>query len=110
MLEPSEVIALPCDMVLNDIPVRSVQIRNMRDSQEDFEVVVTDRILGLFALHAGFEIDVREADSDWRRVSLDELKGMLTRNGLLAIGDLPRASEIAQCRLFARVDDIQIPH
>jgi hypothetical protein len=109
MPEPSELVDLPCDMVLNGIPMRSVQIRNSRDSHEDFEILVTDPTLGSFALHSGFEIDVRESDSDWRRVSLDELKGMLTRIALLKIEDLPNASEIAECRLFAQVDDIEIP-
>ena len=100
----------PCELLLNGMSVRSVTIRQTTESDGDFDVVVTDSILGAFALHSDFEIDVQEADAGWRRVSLDELKGILKRRNLLPIEDLPRASEIAECRLFARVDDIQIPH
>jgi hypothetical protein len=109
MARSSELDDVPCDIKVNGSPFRSVNVRNVPDHPDDFDVLVTDPTLRSFALHAGFDIDVRDSDSAWRRVSLDELKGMLTRSALLAIGDLPKASEIAECRLFARVDDIEIP-
>jgi hypothetical protein len=62
-------------------------------------LVVTEPVLSLFALHSGFDIDVRESELVWRRVCLDELQGNADKERLLAIGDLPKASEIAECRL-----------
>jgi hypothetical protein len=110
MPEHSNVDEVPCNLIVNGVPFRSVSIRNGPDNPDDFDVVVCERVLGLFALHSGFEIEVCEPGSGRRRVSLDGLKRMLAKNALLALGDLPKASEIAECQLFARVDDIQIPH
>jgi hypothetical protein len=98
-----------CDLLLNGVRIKCLGIRQGAESAGDLEVVVTDPVLGPFALHSGFEIDVPEPDSNWRRVSLDELKGILRSKYLLSADDLPKASEMAECRLFARVDDIQIP-
>jgi hypothetical protein len=109
MPEPSEANEVTCDLRLNGVPLQSVSIRNRPDYPDNFDLVVTDPVVGPFALNPDFEIDVRESDSDWGRVSLDELKGIITRTALLKIEDLPKASEIAECRLFARVDDIEIP-
>ncbi len=97
------------ELLLNGVRIKSLGIRQGAESAGDLDVVVTDPVLGPFALHSGFEIDVPEPDSNWRRVSLDELKGILKSRYLLSADDLPKASEIAECRLFARVDDIQIP-
>jgi hypothetical protein len=98
-----------CELLLNGVSIRTVRVRQGAESTGDFEVIVTDLILGSFALHSCFEIDVPEPDSGWRRVSLDELKGILRNRYLLPADDLPKASDIAESRLFARVDDIQIP-
>jgi hypothetical protein len=110
MPEPSEVGAVSCDVIVNGVLFRSVNIRNRSDTCDDFDVVVTDPMLGKFALHDGFDIDVREPVSDRQRVSIEELKGILANGALAAVGDLPTASEIAECHLFVGVDDIQLPH
>jgi hypothetical protein len=110
MSEHSQPDEISCDILINGVPFRSARIRKRPGYPHDFDVVVTEPMLGQFALHAGFEIDVRESDSVWQRVSLDELKGILTRSVSQAVGDLAKAAEIAECRLFAGVDDIQIPH
>jgi hypothetical protein len=99
----------PCELLLNGVRVQSVRTRQGAESGSDFDVVVTDPMIGSFALHSGFEIDVHELDSSWRRVSLEELKASLKSKNLVPVDDLPKASEIGECRLFARVDDIQIP-
>jgi len=99
-----------CELLVNGVSMRSVRIRQGAESAGDFDVIVTDPMVGCFALHSGFDIDVHEPDLSWRRVSLDELKGLLKNRNLLPAGDLPNASEAAECRLFARVDDIEIPH
>jgi hypothetical protein len=100
----------PCELLVNGVPVQSVRIRQGTESGDDLDVVVTDPVVGCFTLHSGFDIDIHQPDQSWRRVSLDALKGILKDKYLLPADDFPNASEIAGCRLFARVDDIQIPH
>jgi hypothetical protein len=109
MRDPSG-LDVPCELLLNGVSVRRVAIRQPADAVADFDVVFTDPVLGSFSLHSGFDIDMRELDLNWRRVSLEELKGILRRSSPLRSEDLPKASEIAESRLFARVDDIEIPH
>jgi len=99
----------PCELLVNGVSIRTVRVRQAAEPAGDFDVVVSDSMLGSFALHFGFEIDVHEPDLGWRRVSLDELKGILRSRYLLPAEDLPKGSDIAECRLFARLDDIQIP-
>jgi len=89
--------------------MRSVRFRQNTESAADLEVLVNEPVLGEYSLHSGFEIQLHEPDAGWRQVSLEELKGILKRRYLLPADDLPKASDIAECRLFARVDDIQIP-
>jgi len=100
----------PCELSLNGMRVRFVRIRHAKDSAADIDVLVTDPKFGAFALHSDFEIDLHDPGSSLRRVSLDELKEILKEKYLLTADDLPKASNMAECRLFARVDDIQIPH
>lgn len=109
MHDLSDLGDLSCELLLNGVPVRSVRIRQIAESDGDFDLVVRDVMLGSFALHSDFEIDVHELGSSWRRISLEKLKGIVKSRNLLPIDDLPKASELAECRLFARVDDIQIP-
>ena len=109
MVDQSSLDDIPCELLLNGVFVRSVRIRRAAEPGVDFDVVVTDPGVGCFALHRGFEIDLHEPDATWRRVSLQELKGILKSRYLPSSDDLPKASEGAECRLFARVDDIQIP-
>ena len=54
-------------------------------------------------------VSVQGHTPGWRQVSVEELKRILKSRYLLPADDLPKASDIAECRLFARVDDIQIP-
>ena len=110
MPEHSEFGKVPCDLVVNGMPVGSVSLRHRPNPPDDFDVVVIDPILGAFALHSGFEIDVPDPDSVWRRVSLAEFKSSLKQDALLAADDLPNSSEVAECRLFAGISDICIPN
>lgn len=110
MRESSALEDFSCELLLNGVSVRRVAIRQTAESVADFDVIFTDPVLGSFSLHAGFDIDMREDDLNWRRVSLEELKGILRRNSLLRFENLPKGSDIAEGRLFARVDDIEIPH
>ena len=109
MSDPFALDEFSCELRVNGVSIPTVRIRQGAESAGDLDVVVTDPVVGCFALHSGFEIDVPEPDSGWRRVSLDELKGIFRSRYLLPADDLPKASDIAESRLFARVDDIQIP-
>jgi len=109
MRDSSAFAQFPCDLLLNGVPMRSVRFRQNTESAADLEVLVNEPVLGEYSLHSGFEIQLHEPDAGWRQVSLEELKGILKRRYLLPADDLPKASDIAECRLFARVDDIQIP-
>ena len=110
MFDPSALDAFPCELMLNGVSVQSVRIRETAEAGGDFDVIVTDPVLGDFALHTGFEIAVHQPDSSWRQVSLAAFKSSLKESALLAAGDLPTTSELAECRLFARVSDIRIPN
>ncbi len=101
---------LPCELLLNGVRVQGVRIRQTKQSLGDFDIVVSDPVLGAFSLHSGFDINVHQPDSGWRKVSVDELRMILKDRNLLPAKDLPKVSEITECRLFARVDDIEIPH
>jgi len=81
--------------------MRSVQIRNVPHSCEDFEIMATDPAVGVFALHAGFEIDLGEPGSAWRRVSLDEFKSII-RQHWFAGEDLPNASDSSRSYVIAQ--------
>ena len=73
MRDSSGLDDFPCELLLNGVCMRSVKIRQTVEPGSDFDVVVTDPVLGPFSLHSGFEIELHEADSSWRRVSLPEL-------------------------------------
>lgn len=109
MSDPSALDDIGYELLLNGMPMRSVRIRQTTEVG-DFDVVVADPMLGCFALHSGFEIDLHDPDCGWRRVSFEELKATLKRTNLQPVDDLPKASEIAGSHLFARVNDIEIPH
>lgn len=101
--------ALPWDLRVNGIPVRSVHIRCAPDS-EDFQVGIDDPI-GSIILHEGFELEMREEGSSWRSVTLEQLTEAITESAkFLQADDLPKSSEMAERRLFDRIDDIDIPH
>jgi hypothetical protein len=99
-----------CELLLNGVPIQSLRVRQIGDSVDDFDLVVTDSVLGAFSLHSMFEIELHQADSSWRRVSLDELKGIVKDKQSVLADDLAKASETAECRLFARLHDIVFPH
>lgn len=102
---------LPCELRVNGIRVRSVNLRCPDDAAGDFQVVINDPQIGSFSLHRGFELEMREEGLPWRPVMLDQLtKVLAARSECLWTGDLPNASERAERQLFDRLDDVDIPH
>jgi hypothetical protein len=101
---------LPCKLIVNGIPVQTVHIRCFSDSVDDFQVLIDDPQIGSICLHDGFELEISEQDS-WLPLTLEQLKKTLAARGeFLQAEDMPKASEVAQHRLFDRLDDIDIPH
>jgi hypothetical protein len=62
---------------VNGLAFHFIWLRGRIDGGSD--VVVQDPILGEFSLHGGFELQTRQmaAGAEWRRVSVDELKGII---------------------------------
>lgn len=109
--EPIKIDELPWELRINGILLRSVQIRWASDSAEDFQLVITHPTLGPFSLHDGFELEMREQGSPWHPVRLEQLKKSLVEGSeFLHADDIPKSSEIAERRLFNRLDAIDIPH
>ena len=110
MEEPTRIDELPFELLVNGISVRSVQIRSVPAS-DDFQILMTDPQLGRFSLTGAFELEMREEGSSWRTVTLEQLTKALTESSeFLQTEDIPKASEMAERRLFDRFDDVDIPH
>jgi hypothetical protein len=108
--EPIKIDELPWDLKVNGISVQSVQIRSVPAS-DDFQILMTDPQLGRFSLTSAFEVEMREEGSSWRTVTLEQLTKALTESSeFLQTEDIPKASEMAERRLFDRFDDLDIPH
>jgi hypothetical protein len=61
---------------VNDVLARHVWLRAANDLDHG-EVVVEDSLLGVFSLHNEFDLLLKEEDSEWRPVGLDELRRVL---------------------------------
>ncbi len=108
--EPIRIDELPWELKVNGIPVQSVQIRSVPAS-DDFQILMTDPQFGRFSLTSAFELEMREEGSSWRTVTLEQLTKALTESSeFLQTEDIPKASEMAERRLFDRFDDVDIPH
>jgi hypothetical protein len=111
MPELFKIDELPFELRVNGVPVESVHIRPAHDAADDLQVVITDSQIGLFALSDAFEFEVREQGTPWHPITLEQLKKALTESTeSLQVEDMPKASEVADRRLFDRLDDIDVPH
>ena len=70
----------------------------------DFDIVIDDPHVGRFALTAAVpNLELRGEDSDWRQVTLDELKKILADDGEPAdAAEEPQALETAERESFNR--------
>jgi len=89
---------------VNGITFGSVWLRRSSGAN-DFDIVIDDPQIGRFALTPAFlDLELRDEDSDWRHVSLDELKKILADDGELAeLAEEPQASETAERESFNRL-------
>ena len=103
MNKPDRADARQVDLKVNGITFESVRLRRSSGAN-DFDIVIDDPHVGRFALTAAVpNLELRGEDSDWRQVTLDELKKILADDGELAeAAKKPQASEAAERESFNR--------
>jgi hypothetical protein len=89
---------------VNGIAFESVRVRHDLGAN-DFDIVIDDPHVGRFALTPAVpNLELQEEDSEWRQVTLDELKKILADDGeLTEVAEEPQASETAERESFNRL-------
>ena len=88
---------------VNGITFESVRIRHELGAN-DFDIVIDDPHVGRFALTPAVpNLELRDEDSDWRQVTLDELKKILAGDELAEVAEEPQALETAERESFNRL-------
>lgn len=101
----------PFELRVNGLVVESGYFRDSPPPATDLELVISDPQIGCFALHPGFKLELRESGSEWRQVTLDEVKKTLAAtDDLLRVEDKSKASETTEPRSFAHLDDVDVGH
>ncbi len=91
------------ELRIDGMPDPAIRFRMSFDDPDDFDILVDDTSLGSLAITSDCVLEIREAGTEWRTVTLDELKSVL-------FGDSPRATEMSERRMFDRLDDIEVAH
>ena len=98
MNKPNRADVRQVDLKVNGITFESVRLRRS-SGLADFDVLIDDPHVGRFALTAAVpDLELREEDSDWRQVTLDELKKILAE-----AAEQPQVSETAERESFNRL-------
>jgi hypothetical protein len=103
MNKPNRADVRQVNLKVSGIAFESVRVRHDLGSH-DFDILIDDPHVGRFALTAAVpDLELRGEDSDWRQVTLDELKRILADDGELAEAtEEPQASETAERESFNR--------
>ncbi len=100
MNKPHRADVRQVDLKVNGITFESVRLRRSSGAN-DFDILIDDPQIG--RTPAVPDLELREEDSDWRQVTLDELKKILADDGELAeVAEKPQASETAERESFNR--------
>jgi hypothetical protein len=92
MNRPSRADLRQVHLRVNGLTFESVRLRRTCASG-DFDILIDDLHVGRFALTPAVpDLEVRDEDSDWRQVTLDELKRILADDELTEVGEEPQAS------------------
>ena len=84
MNKPNRADVRQANVRVSGITFESVRLRHDLGS-DDFDILIDDPQVGRFALTPAVpDLEVRDEDSDWRQVTLDELKKILADDGELA--------------------------
>ena len=104
MNRPDRADVRQVNLRVNGITFESVRIRHDLGANH-FDIVIDDPHLGSFALTPAVpDLELRDKDSDWRQVTLDELKKILAGDSELAeAAEVPLASETAERESFNRL-------
>ena len=89
---------------VNGITFESVRVRHDLGSG-DFDILIDDPRVGRISLTPAVpDLELRDKDSDWRQVTLDELKKVVADDSELAdAAEDPQASETAERESFNRL-------
>ena len=89
MKKPDQADVRRVHVRVNGIAFESVRLRHDLGSR-DFDIVIDDPHVGRFALTPAVpDLELREEDSDWRQVTLDELKKILAGDELAEVAEPP---------------------
>jgi len=104
MNRPDRADVRQVDLKVNGITFESVRLRPSSGSN-DFDILIDDPHIGRFSLTVAVpSLELQEEDSEWRQVTLDELKKILADDGELAeVAEEPQASETAERESFNRL-------
>jgi hypothetical protein len=73
----------PLQLKVNDVLAKHIWLRAPGGAGHG-EVVIEDPLVGVFALDSEFDLLLKEEDSEWRPIGLDELRRVLTAQKCLA--------------------------
>jgi hypothetical protein len=104
MNKPNRADVRQANVRVSGITFESVRLRHDLGS-DDLDILIDDPQIGRFALTAAVpSLELLEEGSDWRQVTLDELKEILADDGELAeVAEEPQASETAERESFNRL-------
>ena len=103
MNKPDRADLRQANVRVSGVTFESVRLRR-RCGSGDFDILIDDPHIGRFALTAAVpNLELRDEDSDWRQVTLDELKKILAGDELAEVGEEPQASETAERESFKRL-------
>ena len=94
MNKPDRADVRQVNVKVSGITLESVWLRRSSGAN-DFDIVIDDPHIGRFALTPAVpDLELRDEDSDWRRVTLEELKKILADDGEPAeVAEEPQVSE-----------------
>jgi len=103
MNKPNRADVRQVNVKVSGITFEAVRLRHDIGSG-DFDILIDDPRVGRIALTPAVpDLELRDEDSDWRQVTLDELKKILADDGELAdAAEEPQASEAAERESFNR--------
>jgi hypothetical protein len=111
MRQSQDILRTQFELRVNGIADPAIRFSMSHDEPDDFDILVDDAILGTLAITADCILELREVGTDWRTVTLDDLKGVLLGDSeSLTTLDLPKVSEILERRPFDRPDEVGLIH
>jgi len=87
-----------------------VHVRMSFEDSDEVDLLIDDAQLGPLALTEDCVLEVRQAGSEWCRVTLDRLKDLvLEESDFLRVDDLPKSSEMAELKMSDPAAETAVP-